>query len=304
MELTASLSAAPTSMQLPLCLEQDILRNRFNKEPFAFTHFLTGHPALTMENLSSVLKRRMAADRVYWNAGDKKIEQRMDEDRGIDFSIEDAMTQIEKTKSWILMMDVQYEPEFKDLLDIVTAQIAAELGPGFLRSIKNRISNIFVTSPQRVTPFHIDCECSFLLQIRGPKTIHLFSPRDRDMVREEEVERFWAGDNYAAKYRPEYQDHAFTCTMVPGTGVHIPVNAGHWLQNGEETSISIGFYYQFHNHIRANVYRVNHYMRKLGLHPAPPGQNAWCDTLKGRGLEPAITAARAIMPWKTRERYK
>ena len=303
MELTASLPATP-NMQMPLCLTQDTLRAKFNKEPFAFTHSLTEHPALTMENLSSVLQRRSRADRIYWNAGDKKIEQRMDEDRGIDLSIEDAMAQIEKTKSWILMMDVQYEPEFKDLLDIVTAQLAAGLGPCFLRSIKNRISNIFVTSPQRVTPFHIDCECSFLLQIRGPKTIHLFSPRDRDMVPEQEVERFWAGDNYAARYKPQFQNHAFTSTMIPGTGVHIPVNAGHWLKNGEETSISIGFYYQFHNHMRANVYRVNHYMRKLGLHPVPPGQSAWRDTLKGRGLEPAITAARAMMPWKTRERYK
>ena len=32
---------------------------------------------------------------------------------------------------------------------------------------------IFVTSPNRITPYHIDRECNFLMQVSGSKTISI-----------------------------------------------------------------------------------------------------------------------------------
>jgi len=47
-----------------------------------------------------------------------------------------------------------------------------------------REAAIFVTSPGSVTPYHMDKEINFLLQIRGTKTISVFSASDREVLSE------------------------------------------------------------------------------------------------------------------------
>ena len=41
---------------------------------------------------------------------------------------------------------------------------------------------IFVSSPGSVTPYHIDPERNFLLQVRGNKTMHMFDGSDRSLL--------------------------------------------------------------------------------------------------------------------------
>src|SRR5438270_332982 len=84
-------------------------------------------------------------------------------------------------------------------------------------------SIIFITSPLRVSSYHIDRECNFLLQIRGAKTIHVFDQNDREVLSEQELESFWTVDNNAAVYKPQLQNRANSYLLQPGCGVHIPV---------------------------------------------------------------------------------
>ena len=299
--MTTTLNSITTAKE-PLCIPTEELREKFNRMSFTFNHELANHPAFTLQNLSSVMERRQKADSVFWNAGDKRIEQAANVDVGRNCSLEEAMKHIEKTKAWITLLDAHYEPEIREVLDNTILQIERELGWPLTRAIKTRNVHIFITSPSRITSFHIDRECTFLVQIHGSKKIHVFSAQDRDMLKEQELERFWAGDNHAHNYRPEFEDHASVFSMIPGSGVHIPVNAGHWLENGPEISISVGIHFQFHNYMLGNIYRANHILRKAGISPLPPGQSGLRDTIKGWGMEPAVKIAKLIDRSKSRKR--
>jgi len=161
--------------------------------------------------------------------------------------------------------------------------------------MKNSQSIIFITSPHRITEYHIDRECSLLLQVHGKKTIHVFDQTDREVLTEDELERFWTNDNNAASYKPHLQNRANTFLLEPGKAVHIPINAPHWLENGDDISVSINQNFQYKNERLANIYRANYYMRKMGLNPLPPGRSHLMDRIKGRGMQvPVVLAKKAV----------
>jgi hypothetical protein len=82
--------------------------------------------------------------------------------------------------------------------------------------------------------------------------------------------------------------------------VHIPVNCPHWVQNGNSVSISLNMNFQYKDTARANLYRVNFLLRKMGMKPTPPGQSAIKDKIKSVGIIPAVWArniSRGRKPW-------
>jgi hypothetical protein len=70
--------------------------------------------------------------------------------------------------------------------------------------------------------------------------------------------------------------------MVPGYGAHIPSRAPHWVQNGDEVSVSININFDFRSvhHRMRPIYALNHKLRKLGLNPAAPGRHPVIDDMK------------------------
>ena len=132
----------------------------------------------------------------------------------------------------------------------------------------------------RVTAFHMDRECGFLLQVRGSKEINLFNQGDREVVPESEVEAFWTKDNNAPVYRPHLQDRATIYRLAPGNGVHIPINAPHWIRNGDNVSVSVNINFIAPETERGNIYRANYLLRQLGLNPTPPFRSPLLDRIK------------------------
>jgi hypothetical protein len=53
---------------------------------------------------------------------------------------------------------------------------------------------VFVASPNMVTSYHFDNETNFLFQIRGEKDVRRFDPKNRFVLTESEIERFYAGN--------------------------------------------------------------------------------------------------------------
>ena len=146
--------------------------------------------------------------------------------------------------------------------------------------VKLRNAIIFINSPNRISTYHIDRECNCLLQIRGTKTLSIFDRNDREVLPEEEIERFWAVDNNSAVYKPHLQNRARVFELPPGRGVHIPVNAPHWVRNGPEVSVSLSINFHYHDAMLADVYRANYWLRKLGVRPAAPRESALRDAVK------------------------
>ncbi len=260
-------------------------QQHFNQTPFVFQHSLAGHPAFTMERLENLLEMTVPhPDLLYWDAGEKRIDQRWNDKPGRDFSAQEAFRRIRENGAWIILFSAERDPEIAQILEDSMQQVQRLSGYNLFDDIKIRNAYIFITSPHRITTYHIDFQCGFLLQLHGDKTIHVFDQNDRELLTEEELERFWTKDTNAAVYKPEMQNRATTVLLKPGIGVHVPVNAPHWLQNGDDISVSLSLNFQFKNTKLANIYRTNFYLRKLGLHPTPPGRSWILDRAKGYGM--------------------
>jgi hypothetical protein len=74
----------------------------------------------------------------------------------------------------------------------------------------------------------------------------------------------------------------------------LPVGAPHWVKNGDNVSISLNINVHFHDMDWGNIYRANHFLRRVGLKPAPPGQSKTKDILKGRVVHGLISARRLL----------
>ncbi len=278
----------------------------FNKRPFMLEHSLASHPAFTMDRLHDLLERSLPIpNKVYWNAGKKAIGQRWKDRPGRDFSIEEAFRRIRETDAWIIIFGADRDPEIHALLEQGLAEIQGMTGIPLDREAKSSQSIIFITSPHRITEYHIDKECSLLLQIHGKKTIHVFDQKDREVLTEEELERFWTVDNNAATYKPDLQGRATSFLLEPGKAVHIPINAPHWLENGDDISVSINQNFEYKNEKLANVYRANYYARKMGLIPLPPGRSLVRDRIKAHGMRlPVFMAKQAVTVKESLHRKK
>lgn len=271
----------------------------FNKRPFTLEHSLSSHRAFTMDRLHSLLERSLPIpNKVYWNAGKKRIDQRWKDQPGRDFSVEEAFRRIRETDAWIIIFGADRDPEIHDLLEQGLAEVQEMTGIPLSREEKSRQSIIFITSPHRITEYHIDKECSLLLQIYGKKTIHVFDQTDREVLTEEELESFWSFDNNAATYKAHLQSRATSFLLEPGKAVHIPINAPHWLENGDDISVSINQNFEYKNDRLANIYRANYYIRKMGFKPLPPGQSRLHDRMKGQGMRLPVALAREVRELK------
>jgi hypothetical protein len=282
-------------MQIP----EEVFQKNFNKSPFVFEHNLSDRPAFSMERLEKLLELTIPhPDLLYWDAGEKRIDQRWNEKPGRDFSAQEAFRRIRESGAWIILFGASRDPEIAELLDASMEQVRDLSGYDLFKDTKTRDAYIFITAPHRVTTYHMDFQCGFLLQLRGSKELHVFDQTDRENVPEVELEKFWTKDTNAAVYKPEFENRAKVVQLVPGIGAHLPVNAPHWLKNGDDISVSLSLNFQFKNSVLANIYRTNYYLRRFGFQPTPPGVSAFKDRLKGNGMNIPVEAAKLLKKLK------
>lgn len=275
---------------------------KFDKASFAFHHRLADHPAFSLQRLIDLAQETQLARPadLYYDAGRVDVNQRWDETARPEFSAVDAIRRIEHCGAWIVLKRADKNPEYAAVLRQCMAELQDLTHLNLNRVMKVQEVILFITSPQRVTTYHIDRECSLLLQIKGDKRISVFDRNDREVLSEEEIERFWSVDHNAPRYKPELQHHATVYEMTPGVGVHIPVNAPHWVQNGDGISISLNVNFQYHDTARANLYRLNFLLRKMGMRPSPPGISPIKDRVKSVAVLPAVWAKNIVRlrkPW-------
>ena len=285
----------PTTNKVTQLIEGEpaLFRERYNRYSFEFAHRLAGHPLFELPRLIELAKS-MPPGEIYGDAGNVRVDQRWDQVPPSEMTIEEMLHRIEHSGAWILIRCARRDPEYAELLDRGLAEFQDLTGGALPKSMKKRDALVFITSPNRMTTYHIDRECNFLLQIRGGKTIHIHDRYDREVLPEEELEMFWAKDNNAAIYKDHLRDRAQTYELKPGTAVHIPVNAPHWLKNDNNISVTLSLNFQYHDSMLGNVYKTNYMLRKIGLKPTSPGRFYLLDTIKGSGIWPALKAAKQL----------
>lgn len=280
----------------------EAFRSEFNRGSFEFRHRLINHPLFRLERLLELTRetQKERPSHVYYDAGVTDLNQRWDKTPRPEFSATEAIERIQKCGAWIILRHAEKCPEYAEVQRECMQELEHLAGVNLARVMKFQEVIVFVTSPKRITTYHIDRECTLLLQLQGEKQINIFDRNDREVLSEEEIETFWSVDHNAPRYKPELQSHAKIYRLKPGTGVHIPVNAPHWVQNGDNISVSVNMNFQYRDIFRANLYRSNYLLRKMGFNPTPPGVSRLKDSVKSVAVIPAVWAknvSRGRKPW-------
>jgi hypothetical protein len=249
------------------------------------THNLVDHPMLQLPALVELSKRQAAAGRV--RKHNDKAEAGTNFIRAPDLlpkeqSADEIIRNIETAGAFLSLLHVQRDPVYRpfvnEVLDAIEPKVAGK-DPGMF----GRSAWIFVTSPNAVTPFHIDHENNFILQIRGEKTVHVFDPLDRTVVSEEALEEFHRHNSRElVVFKEEYQRRAHSFHFAPGVGAYMPTTAPHWVKNHDNVSITMSFtYYTDATRRRERLYMGNQLLRKkLRIAPTPVGESPFVDLVK------------------------
>jgi hypothetical protein len=260
-------------------------REQFNHASFAFSHTLSTHPLFELPRLVELARRLSAAGTATFRAGETRVDDGWAEAPSRARSVEDAIARIEESDSWVLLRSVQEDPQYREILQQCLGELEALTAAPLKDEITWLDAYVFIASPRSITPYHIDHEANFLLQIRGEKDMSIFDPNDRSVLAEQEIERYYVGDLGAATYREEIQKKASVYRLTPGTGVHLPVRAPHWVRNGAGHSVSLSINFCLRSADRqARIYQVNSYLRRLGVTPAPPGTSRVRDAAKALAM--------------------
>lgn len=271
----------------------ELFRANFNRKPFLIGHHLADHPLFALPRLVE-LAQSLPADRVEYNAGDLPVTQDPNSTPRNGLPIDETIRRIEECRSWMVLKNVELNVAYRDLLD-QCLDVIREHSEGEWPGMHRREGFIFISSPGSVTPFHIDPENNFLLQIRGQKQVQLFDANDRDVLPEKDIEAFFAGAHRNLTYKEEYRDRGAMFDLVPGQGLHFPVIAPHWVKNGSEVSISFSITFRTSaSEARDALYRLNHAIRKWGVTPVAVGRCPVRDRLKMRGLAVARSVKRLL----------
>lgn len=199
-------------------------------------------------------------------------------------SAEETLSQIRDAGAWMSLLNVQTDAIYRRLVDDVIDELRPKVeqrDPG----ICYRGGWIFVTSPNAVTPFHIDKEHNFILQIRGTKTLYVWDHRDVEVVSEQARDRFHhAHARDLIVWRDEFRQRATVFKLQPGQGAYMPSTSPHMVENDAGPSITASFTY-YTNATRRNsrLHSLHQRMREAGLSPAPVGSSSLADTVLDSG---------------------
>jgi hypothetical protein len=250
----------------------------------ALTHSLSDHPLLQIESLVELGKRQQERNLVRTHTADATAGTSFADAPNLHPNRAGAvatLASIAQARAWMSLLNVQADPIYRAFID----EILDELRP--LIELKDpgmcyRAGWIFVSSPNAVTPFHMDHEHNFIMQIRGTKRLYTWDPFDRTVVSERAQELFHdAHSRELVTWSEDWRSRARVLDLEPGLGGYMPSTAPHMVENGPEPSITISFtYYTDATRARELVYRGNARLRRLGIDPTPVGASPQRDRVK------------------------
>jgi len=247
----------------------------FSRKPFEVKHHLSDHPLLKLERLAQ-LADSLPDSQVEHNLGDVPEVLPGGEAPRLDASPGEIARGIETNGCWMVLKHVQTDPEYRDLLHEALADVIPLVEDRVGGATKEQ-AFIFLTAPNATTPLHSDPEENFLLQVKAKKQMEVGSwptPADEHA----HLERYYGGGHRNIDQMPPNPRRFI---LEPGDGVHVPLNAPHWVKNFDEPSISFSITFNTgQSEFLNDVYAVNSRLRKLRLSPHPPGEHPSGDKAK------------------------
>jgi hypothetical protein len=259
-------------------IDPAIAREKFLKQPFTLKHSLADHPLFALTRLVELAKS-MPRDRIEYNSGKVAVGARPEDVPRIDRPAEEVIHSIETANAWMVIKNVEEDPEYRALLEafVGDANLAAGKQPGDFTDLEGFI---FVSSAGATTPFHMDAEENILIQIRGGKFVRTFDNADRQLISEEAME-ISPSKHRNQKYEPWYEDRATLHALKPGDALHMPYMVPHWVNTGDSYSISMAMTWKTPEVLRLNKIRLmNGTLRRFGMAQKPPGVSPAIDAIK------------------------
>jgi hypothetical protein len=250
---------------------QGEFRALYPETPGKLSHQLVDHPLLTLEALVD-LGGRLNPEHVEYNRADIPIGIDPDAVEANGLTIADTIRSIEENGSWMVLKWVENDPAYKTLLEQTLSELQNIVRPltGDMRHLQGFI---FVSSPNAVTPFHMDPEHNILLQIRGNKVMTVFPADDGAIVNDLEHERYHLGGHRNLPWQDDFAARGTPFALSPGEAIHVPVKAPHWVKNGNALSISLSVTWRSEWSYRESEARVlNSVLRDAGLTPSSPAR--------------------------------
>lgn len=203
-------------------------------------------------------------------------------------SIEEFFQRMEEPGSSVAFYNIEVIPRYQALLRLVVNS---------MRSLVEREQPdifrvngfVFFAAPPSVTPFHIDRENNFWLQLHGHKILNVWDHRDRSIVPAEAVEDFIVTQSLGkVHFNEAFLSRGLEFDAQPGDAVYFPSTSPHMTRSevgraapGDRLSISIGVtFYTAATREVARIHQVNRLMRKCGLSPSYPRESPTADAVK------------------------
>ncbi|SFS17054.1 hypothetical protein SAMN05216570_3455 [Dyella sp. OK004] len=265
-----------------LHFEPEVMRSSYNRKPFLVQHQLTAHPLFSLDSLFT-LCRRMPQEQILFRVGnipgDAELETSYDRYKR-DLTLADTLDHFVERQAYICINNPERDPEYQPIIEGLLGEVAAQIDP-MDPWISWYSTYIFISTRDAVTPYHMDREMNFLLQIRGAKTVHLWDQDDDDIMSPEQKDLLLSRIGSRPRYSPDFEAKAMTYQLAPGLGVHHPFIAPHRVHTGPNLSISLAITFRTRqSDMWTDAHRFNARLRKLGLHPRPIGKSALIDQTK------------------------
>jgi hypothetical protein len=265
-----------------LAFEPGIVSTSYNRQPFLVGHRLATHPLFSLARLFE-LCRRMPTEQILYRVGnipgDAELETSYDRyKQGL--TLDETLDHFEQRQAYICINNPERDAVYRPVIDGLVAEIAAQIDP-LDPWISWYSTYVFISTRDSVTPYHMDREMNFLLQIQGAKTVHLWNQADDEIMTAEQKDLLLSRIGGRPPYRSSFEAKAMTFDLRPGLGVHHPFIAPHRVHTGAELSISLAVTFRTRrSDMWTDAHRFNARLRGLGLRPGPVGRHALVDRAK------------------------
>jgi hypothetical protein len=217
----------------------------------------------------------------YWSNGEVNANDPWGINRDARLSLIETIANIGDNNSLVILKQVAQDPVCGPVLQEFLASVVALSGEQMRQDVVVGETTILISSPNRITSYHMDDDCNFLMQAVGNKTLWVYDHTDLTLVSHEEREQYHMGNANSIVFQENRQCEATAYELHAGYGVHIPVFAPHWVRNHDNISVALSVNYKLRPMLaEKRIYQVNSVLRKLGAVPTPPGFSPSRDRLK------------------------
>jgi hypothetical protein len=244
-------------------------------------HHLSDHPLLQFDELVELCRRLDQRGSVRTHSADATAGTPFNDAPSLHpnpKSAAETLAAIREAHAWMSLLNVQIDPTYRKLVGEVLDQLRPNIervDPGMCY----RAGWIFVSSPNTVTPLHIDNEHGILVQIHGHKRVYVWDHRDTVVVSDRARDRFhYHHKRDLIEWREEFRSRARVFDVEPGQGVYMPLTSPHMVENGDEPSVTVSFtYYTDSTKRDTTLHKIRERVRGLGLELPAVGKRPWLD---------------------------